>query len=881
MKKFLYVCIFLVAVVCINTIYASANDAVSVLFEHRTTEQISRGITFEQSRMMTERGMLDVSLLIIDMHEPYIRLAPVTSPVELGQRETTSHMLREAGAIAGINADFFGTAGTHSVHFGPLARDGVLLASNPNTNHSANQFATFFVGAHNNPFFRYIQTGVRFYSNNVSHFSIAAYNTIGHYLDFPAVVSRSAMQDTSLLTRRFDGLVKVVSNGSSITQITSPGQTVEIPQNGYVLVLPARFAYRTRYFDIGDTTRLELTNNANINFSGIQTAIGGGGLILAGGQIVNDDGTVPAGRHPRSAVGVSQDGRRVILMTVDGRNHSIGANHVEMAFLLRRAGAFDAMHFDGGGSTTMVTSSRGYNHVVANTVSDGAERRVINALGVFDRSPVGSISRIVIETDVDRAIVGIPVLANVFGEDVFGNRITANAQSLVFSANDPTAGTWNGAVYTPTRTGAHYLRVQYGTRYATRRILVYELAEIQPQRNSVSLFTGQRAVLGFTGLTTCGITVPIVALDSLRVSSSALGYFDGFEFVAAGWGAGYIAARIAGVSAYIPLSINGFPQAVNMFASVIMPMGVPEGVFAHTFVVDAGAGQAIRLHYMFARDTRTQAAYAVFNTPLALPGTPVGLSLRVYGDGSGHWLRARVQDANGDNHLIDFTRSADFEGWETLIARLPNAPAPFTLDQIYAVATNWYELTYHQLIFYNLQALYAPTDVVQLPQSTRFVDAWHAPVGFVGANDSRDSTFVLVNSPETAEPMRYSAFAHGDFAVLSMTARGGGFFAADSSQWQNFTRDIRALNQPNVLIMVDSNPLLFSQRMEFELFHLALQDLREEGHNVFVMSANAPIGGETALTMRDGIRYINKPRTESGVATIRFWVESSGRVWWR
>lgn len=87
------------------------------------------------------------------------------------------------------------------------------------------------------------------------------------------------------------------------------------------------------------------------------------------------------GREPRSAVGVSEDGRRVIVATVDGRRAtSHGGTLVEMAELMVELGAWRAVNLDGGGSTTMYVASEGG---VVNRPSRGWEREVINHIGVI------------------------------------------------------------------------------------------------------------------------------------------------------------------------------------------------------------------------------------------------------------------------------------------------------------------------------------------------------------------------------------------------------------------------------------------------------------------------------------------------------------------
>ncbi|HEY9173786.1 MAG TPA: phosphodiester glycosidase family protein [Verrucomicrobiae bacterium] len=93
-------------------------------------------------------------------------------------------------------------------------------------------------------------------------------------------------------------------------------------------------------------------------------------------------------RHPRSAVGVSRNGRYLILMTVDGRQpgYSEGASTAETAEWMRKLGAHHALNLDGGGSTTLVIEGPEGLPVVLNRPCGppvGKERRVANHLGVF------------------------------------------------------------------------------------------------------------------------------------------------------------------------------------------------------------------------------------------------------------------------------------------------------------------------------------------------------------------------------------------------------------------------------------------------------------------------------------------------------------------
>jgi exopolysaccharide biosynthesis protein len=93
------------------------------------------------------------------------------------------------------------------------------------------------------------------------------------------------------------------------------------------------------------------------------------------------------GRHPRTAAGIARNGRRLILVVVDGRQapYSDGMTLRELATLMLGLGAHDAIDLDGGGSTTFVYSPRDSSNIlrIGNRPSDPAgERTVGDALGI-------------------------------------------------------------------------------------------------------------------------------------------------------------------------------------------------------------------------------------------------------------------------------------------------------------------------------------------------------------------------------------------------------------------------------------------------------------------------------------------------------------------
>lgn len=113
----------------------------------------------------------------------------------------------------------------------------------------------------------------------------------------------------------------------------------------------------------------------------ITEAVGGRPQLVRAGAISGPfpDPSHCGARNPRTAVGLTSDGRTLILVVVDGRStSSAGMTCNELASLMVDLGAHDALNLDGGGSSAMWVRGVG----VVNRPSDGSERVVANHLAV-------------------------------------------------------------------------------------------------------------------------------------------------------------------------------------------------------------------------------------------------------------------------------------------------------------------------------------------------------------------------------------------------------------------------------------------------------------------------------------------------------------------
>lgn len=104
--------------------------------------------------------------------------------------------------------------------------------------------------------------------------------------------------------------------------------------------------------------------------------------LLKVGEIVPHSNSA---RHPRTAVGLTEKGTKLVVVVVDGRKPGIseGMSYDELAEEMKELGCWDAINLDGGGSSVMAyRDKKGGEFTILNDPTDGHERPVANVLEV-------------------------------------------------------------------------------------------------------------------------------------------------------------------------------------------------------------------------------------------------------------------------------------------------------------------------------------------------------------------------------------------------------------------------------------------------------------------------------------------------------------------
>lgn len=302
-------------------------------------------------------------------------------------REPTSTLARKAAVrdeIAGaVNADFF-LFTPPGVPVGMLVTGGRLIT-----------------GPVAQPVLAVDSTG----SVHIERFEVRGHAVAaGRRHDFSAW-NRDAAAGVALFDRQWgaetdtaSGVIEVVLEGAPAYRVVAVDTTaagVAIPRGGAVLKAGRQAPPATRSYLSGLPRGAAVSIVVALDPFHPLEAVGGRPWLVRDGAIAVQLDTVgrpgfATARHPRTAAGISRDGARILLVTVDGRQapYSDGMSLRELAELMLGLGASESVNLDGGGSTAMVIAEKDSGSVfrVVNRPSDrGGERAVGNAVGLVRR----------------------------------------------------------------------------------------------------------------------------------------------------------------------------------------------------------------------------------------------------------------------------------------------------------------------------------------------------------------------------------------------------------------------------------------------------------------------------------------------------------------
>lgn len=499
----------------------------------------------------------------------------------------------------------------------------------------------------------------------------------------------------------------VVSEGTVERVSDAPGSG-PIDEGDQVLVARDSAAERLAALSEGDPVDLEHSLTAE----DIEPR-----LVLGGRHVLVRDGeTVPIddrSRAPRTAIGFSEDGTAMHVVTTDGRNPTTaGSTLTEVAELLASAGATEALELDGGGSSTLfVREPGGVRPVLRNRAGDRL-RQVPDGLVIT--APEGSARttglwlRPALEP---RPAHGSATPAQEDPRRVF----TGMHRTLVATGHDEVFGpSGPGAPDAPDdRTDELALSAPSGHGDGPRFVAgvpgpVTVTGEAGGVRSTVDLEvlsapTALRAVPGrlglassedtasfvLTGVTAEGARAPVEPVDAEVEVSPGLAEVvargdGGFEVrPLAEEGSGIVTVTAGGVSTEVPFSIGTRTLPMVTFDDAKEWTARSARGTAEARPVSGPDGPGLALAYDFTRDIRIRTASVHPPAPIALDQQAFAFTVGVRGDGNGARLMIGLTDDSGVGHSLKGP-AIDWEGARDVRLEVPDGVVhPVTVSRVY------------------------------------------------------------------------------------------------------------------------------------------------------------------------------------------------------
>ncbi len=440
-----------------------------------------------------------------------------------------------------------------------------------------------------------------------------------------------------------------------------------IPDSGLVLSGHGISAdFLKDYVTVGDTLGVLL------KFAGcekrIKELVGGNPVIITNRSATVPGGSFSSDRHPRTAVGFSQDSTVLYMFVVDGRQtgFSVGMSLYELADYMLEWGVYNGINLDGGGSSAMVVRNE-----VKNSPSDaGGERSVANALMVVSTALTGELAHLRITPREVFLLKDTQKQFQVTGFDQYYNDVQVQTDQLVWTCDTSLGSITSEGLFTAgDDTCSGFVTVVLDSVMDSVRVYVTDIASIFIQPDPIILKVGEQQQLTAETRDYFGNVVDLdtdqydwsVTADIGTISTSGL-------FTATAVGEGAIIAAYDTVSGSASVSVGASVTVIlDSFDNVnnwsLTGLRVDLDSCSLTILGDQYVSDptSSRLAYKL---TTGGTSVLYMDCGLPISGTPNAVGIHVYGDGKGHWLRGEFQDKDSEKFLVDFTSSDPGIDWQ-------------------------------------------------------------------------------------------------------------------------------------------------------------------------------------------------------------------------
>lgn len=899
--------IILIFNICLSPFSYSNNLTDEIIYEKRSSEIITSGVTHENIKRFLSSGWLNINVITVDLSNPYVKLDLLTSSEGLHALADVKTMVEANGAVAGINGDFFSmTEQELKYPLGFTMKSGNIVSTAFYENATTNKLATFSLDKFKQPFYSYVTNNITLIAPNGNQTKIADINKVSSNYTTPVIFNRFWGKYSIGSSKKFPDMVEMVVENGIVKEIRTGMPPVEIPNDGFVVCARQKSGkFLIENFHQGDSVQLDIKINPDL--SNHDLAISGGTILIKNGQISPFTHNIK-GLHPRSALGTSADNRYLYMVTVDGRQSlSRGLTLEELAKLMLEIGAYNAINLDGGGSTTMVKRPLGdFNIHIANSPSENPLRKVINSLGVFSTASQGLLKGLIIETKDPNIFVNTKREFKVKGYDEFYNPVNINPEEVTWKI-EGINGFFTKNILTPLEAGKGIVTATIGNISASLPITVLDSPiEINIFPRYIKTSVGNQVTFSIKGKNKEGYYAEIDPSSLQWTLTNNIGTFSNGIFTATNPGKAIISCSLDKVTAFSGISVSGDEKPIVIepceksnadFKSY--PSEVTGQVYLTTEQKHSGLS-SYKLSYDFTTTDKTRAAYLVFSNDLIkLDQDITSIGIWVYNPSpKSEWLKAQIIDANGSVHLIDITRDLSWTGWKFLKVPLEeNLLRPAKLSRIYVVQIepsikSSGEIYIDDITLFlresiELQASEIPANIVlpdsaqknvpfrsnsnsfqfvvmgKIPPSKTLLDQiiiqklGHQIENCVELSalvgEINNEFYKSIKKPLIITSQKNSSYIYKNSTFITLDDSKNSIRLTNPAQWKWFINELDKVKTDNVFILLPKPIDDFSDPHEANLFHEILTDYRiKTQRNVWVISSGTSNLGK----IEKGVRFI-------------------------
>ena len=350
------------------------------------------------------------------------------------------------------------------------------------------------------------------------------------------------------------GIIEVaVDEKGIVTEKVTESEPIKIPKDGYVLA--SHMSFNTFLLDnveVGD--KLEIDIKSTPDYKKIETAVGGGGVLVKDGVAQTEFSHNITGKNPRTAIGLDKSGKKLTFVVLDGRSNSArGMTQPELAELMTELGCYTALNFDGGGSSSMVVKEFSSQKVL-NNPSGGTERIVSNSVGIKSSlKDKAELKRIVINAP-GRAFSGYKTHVDAYGIDAYERKVKLDGKITYKTDN----GKISNGVLIPEKSGVATVKVTTGGKSAEAKIEVLDgICELNFMSDTYKVKSGTVITPELVAKDKNGKSAYIDLTDVELLSTEEFVKADDGKFEAVSKGASHISAKIGDVTANAQVLVDG------------------------------------------------------------------------------------------------------------------------------------------------------------------------------------------------------------------------------------------------------------------------------------------------------------------------------------